>query len=221
VRNLVKLPSRAAKSLARRSDPAYALQRTATAAINRMIPAKRRRELDSISGTSTLRGCQLLAYLAGQSPQGGCIVEIGAFSGKSTAWLIEAAQMRPAKPKVHSIDPHTQFSSWHEYQNTVKRFDLENRGLIIHKAYSHEIGATWNKPISFLWIDGGHDLKTVLDDIADFVPHVITGGWVVFDDAAGGRFPGVEQAIAEQMMNRPGFRHAGVIKRFEVFQREA
>ena len=30
----------------------------------------------------------------------------------------------------------------------------------------------------------------------------------------------VEQAIAEKMINRKGFRHVGVVKHFDIFQRE-
>jgi SAM-dependent methyltransferase len=59
----------------------------------------------------------------------------------------------------------------------------------------------------------------VRQDIDDFVPHVVPGGWIVFDDAAGGKFPGVERAIAERMTCRDGFRHVATIRHLDVFQR--
>ena len=88
-------------------------------------------------------------------------------------------------------------------------------------AFSHDAGKNWQRPISLLWIDGSHEYEDVLTDIEDFMPHVVPGGWVVFDDAHGGKFPGVERAIAERMLPRPGFRHVGAIKHFQLFQRNS
>src|SRR5262249_54336425 len=146
-----------------------------------------------------------------------------------TALLVDVAEGRPERPTVVSIDPHADFpdyndaskiiNTWAAYSTTVSRFGLKERGLEIQRAFSHDGGRTWQRPISFLWIDGGHENDDVIHDIEDFPSNVRPGGWIVFDDAQGGHYPGVERAIAERMIGRSGFRHLGAVKHFEVFQK--
>jgi predicted O-methyltransferase YrrM len=146
-------------------------------------------------------------------------VEIGAWKGKSTAWLVEGAHRHARPPHVVSIDPH-QRNSWEAFRQTVEQFHLEQRGLQIHRALSHEVGQHWRQPIALLWVDGCHEYEAVATDIDDFVPHVLPGGWVVFDDAAGGIFPGVEQAIDERLVARPGFERVATIRHLQIFRRQ-
>jgi len=218
-RSITRLPTRTVRSLKRRFDPVYRLQRQADRAILRQLTPRRRAELEAIGGTSSARECRLLAYLAGQTPPVGCIVEIGAFKGKSTAWLIEGAELADRRRTLVSIDPHVR-KSWDDFAQTVAKFDLERRGLEIHRAFSNEIGANWNRPIALLWIDGGHDYEDVVSDIEQFAPHVVPNGWIVFDDAAGTAYPGVARAIAERMRHRDGFDFVGNIKGFALFRRQ-
>jgi hypothetical protein len=81
------------------------------------------------------------------------------------------------------------------------------------------VGQGWNRPIAYLWIDGSHQYPDVVQDIDLFVPHVMPGGYIVFDDAHGGNFPGVEQAIRERMKPRADVVHIGTVKHFEVFRK--
>ncbi|MFO0946672.1 MAG: class I SAM-dependent methyltransferase [Planctomycetota bacterium] len=217
-RNLIRMPTRALRSLNRRRSPAYSLQKSADREIQIAIPQGRLEQLARVPGTSSTRECRLLAHLAMTAPKGGCIVEIGAFKGKSTAWIVEGATLRDQVMPVVSIDPH-QRDTWNSFCDTVLRFQLERRGLEVRRAMSHVVGAQWNRPISLLWIDGSHEYEDVVHDIEDFVPHVVAGGWVVFDDAAGEPFPGVSKAIAERMALRPGFESFGLLKHFAIFRR--
>jgi predicted O-methyltransferase YrrM len=167
----------------------------------------------------------LLASLAMQSPPGGVIVEIGAFKGKTTAWLVEASEHHPARPAVVSIDPHDGMGHWHptstwpEFRRTVERFGLEQRGLEVHRAKSAEVATRWTRPISFLWIDGSHEYEDVAADIDGFVPHVLFGGWVVFDDATDPECPGVWRAIQERMLPQQDFEFLGLVRHLAVFRR--
>ena len=61
--------------------------------------------------------------------------------------------------------------------------------------------------------------SNTLASIADAIHHM-PGGWIVFDDAVGGTFPGVEEAVHERMLHRPGYRREGVIRHLQVFRRE-
>jgi predicted O-methyltransferase YrrM len=230
LKNALVFPKRLARGLLRFMDPAYTLQRQANREIPRLLGEACFAQLQTVPGTSSAREGKLLAYLAWKAPQQGCLVEIGAFKGKTTALLVEIANRRPDRPAVYSIDPHADFPSyanpsqimntWASYCETVQRFHLTERGLNVVRAFSHDAGRTWNRPISFLWIDGGHEFEDVVHDIDDFVPLVVPGGWIVFDDAKGGYFPGVERAIREKMLGNPSFCHRGAIKHFEIFQRK-
>lgn len=77
------------------------------------------------------------------------------------------------------------------------------------------MGGDWNEPIAFLWTDGSHNSR---DDIDDFVPHVVAGGWIVLDDAASQSFPDVTRAISERMHGRTGIERVGMIQNFAVFR---
>jgi hypothetical protein len=229
MKNALALPKRLARGLFRFTNSAYAIQRRANREIPALLGEACLARLQTIPGTSSAREGRLLAYLAWNAPRQGCVVEIGAFKGKTTALLVEIAGRRPDRPPVFSIDPHADFPSydnpsvvintWASFCETVEQFHLTQRGLNIVRAFSHDAGREWNRPISFLWIDGGHEYQDVICDIDDFTPHVVPGGWVVFDDARGGYYPGVERAIREKMCGNPGFVHRGAIKHFEIFQR--
>lgn len=223
--NLSRLPLRTLASARRLLSPAYKLERAADRVVPRTFAAERLRGLEKIPGTSSARECRLLAYLVLQSPASGAIVEIGAFKGKSTAWLVEAAERSSRKPTIVSIDPHIGDASWHPdptwlpFRRTVDEWDLERRGLEVLRASSHDVGAAWRRPISLLWIDGSHNYEDVQLDIAQFTPYVVPGGWVIFDDAEGDHFPGVARAIREWDASQAAFKNVGLIRHLAVFRR--
>lgn len=215
---LRRAPQRLTRSLQRLFDPHYRVQLAANLAVPLWLPREVRSRLDRVPGTSSKREARLLAHLAHKAPTGGVFVEIGAFKGKTTALLVEVASLRPDKPAVVSIDPH-QRDTWEEFNRTIRTFGLDQRGLEVHRSYSHDVGKSFSRPISFLWIDGSHAYDDVVLDIADFTPHVLPGAHVVFDDAAGGHFPGVEQALSEWDHHAAGFEDLGAVKRFRLFRR--
>jgi predicted O-methyltransferase YrrM len=226
IRNVSRFPFRTLRTVQRRLDPVYKLERQALAEVPVFFGQRRCDELGAIPGTSSQREGMLLAHLAMHSPGGGVFVEIGAFKGKTTAWLVEASEHHPARPTVVSIDPHLGIayhptSTWDEFQRTVARFGLRARGLEICRAMSAQAARDWMRAISFLWIDGSHDYQDVAGDIDGFVPHVVPGGWVVFDDASDPEFPGVWQAIGERMLARRNFMFLGLLRHFAIFRRTA
>lgn len=218
VQNVLRLPLRSVRSLARRFKAEYRLERDARRHVRSLIPGDVREQLLQVPGMSSERECELLGYLANTAPADGAIVEIGAWKGKSTAWLVEGSQRRLKPAPVVSIDPHER-GSWPDFQSTVSRLSLDRRGLEVHRAFSHDVGRTWNRPIALLWVDGCHEYEPVLQDIADFAPQVIADGWIVFDDAAGGRFPGVERALAERMDRDPRFQKVATLRHLVVYRR--
>lgn len=217
--NLIRLPARTWKSLWRRSNAAYRLQLQADRLVPSWFMPEYEEKLRAIPGFTSRRELHLLTYLAAISPPGGALVEIGAYKGRSTAWLIEAAMRRRDRPGVFSIDPHLR-DTWEAFSAVVDRFRLTRRGLRVLRSFSSEVGESWYRPIAFLWVDGSHEYEDVLADIRLFTPHVLPGGWVIFDDAHGGHFPGVERAIQERMHGSPDFEHIGALKHFEIFRKK-
>lgn len=217
-RNVARGPARIGLAVQRYLSGTYQWEHRIKRELAEWLTDGRLKELDALEGTSILSECRLLAWLAAKAPDGGCIVEIGAWKGRSAAWLVEGAQQHTPPLAVFSIDPHLQ-GTWEQFRQTVAEQNLERRGLTVHRAFSHDIGAGWNAPISLLWIDGCHDYEVVLQDILDFVPHVVPGGWVVFDDAVGGYFPGVPRAISEQMSPLPEFEHMATLRHLELFRK--
>ncbi|MEM8737091.1 MAG: class I SAM-dependent methyltransferase [Planctomycetota bacterium] len=216
IRNLTRLPARTLDSLERRRAPSYRHLAQAKAHALEAIAPDRFAELCAVPGNTSDWQCQLLFYFADTAPAGdGQLVEIGAFQGKSTAWLSEAAR-RTGKHLV-SIDPLIQDSEA-VFRETVERFAIEEVATL-HKAFSHDVGADWRAPIALLWIDGGHDYDTVKQDILDFCPHVQPGGVVVFDDINEPDFPGLVRAVNETIKQNPDFEHLGEIKNTGLYRR--
>ncbi|MGP0075522.1 MAG: class I SAM-dependent methyltransferase [Bryobacteraceae bacterium] len=215
--NIARLPIRTARSIARRFDSNYALERQAKA-LSERISAQRLAQLQAIPGMCAERECRLVAHLAIMAPSGGEIVEIGAFKGRVTSWLVEAAQMRPDRATVTSIDPHS-WGTRPAFEKTVTALGLAERGLRVHYADSRQLGRTWWRPIIFLWIDGSHEYDDVRQDIENFTPHVVRDGLIAFDDSAGGTFPDVERAIAEWESVSVAYKRIATLRNISVFRR--
>lgn len=213
--NIFRLPRRTWLSLCRNFQPVYRHQRAANRFVRQRIDAPLIRRLEAVPGNSSARECRLLCYLATTTPADGCLVEIGAFKGKSTAWLAQAARL--SGRHLVSIDPHLEGSA-DAFEATLRDFSIRDVATI-HRAFSHDIGKDWSQPIAFLWVDGGHDYETVLQDIHDFAPHVQPGGFIVFDDASDKTFPGVVRAIEETLLKDDQFVSLGSIKQFALFAR--
>ena len=132
-RNLYRGPERLTIAIQRYFSGAYHWERRIKREVSQWLTPKRLAELDDLEGTSILTECRLLAWLAATVPDSGCIVEIGAWKGRSAAWLVEGAHQHKPPLKVHSIDPHQQ-GTWEHFQRTVAEQKLESRGLSVYRA---------------------------------------------------------------------------------------
>ena len=163
---------------------------------------------------------QFLYDMVSRAPVGGAIVEIGSYVGGSTILLAHAARAAH-REAVYAIDPHWGTLLWHfpfRRPPSLGRFleNIQQAGLesfvkpII--GFSSVVCRDWNTPISLLWIDGSHWYRAVKQDLLDWEPFVMEGGFVIMHDAIyqkiernkathtskiPGRFFGVEQAAHE------------------------
>jgi len=142
-----------------------------------------------------------------------CIVEIGAWCGKSATYLGAGAEAGGAV--VFSLDHHhgseENQAGWDHFdpelidptdgrlntlplwQRSIALASLEQRvvGVV---GDSSIVGAHWSTPIDLLFIDGGHGEEPAWADWNTWSPHVPLGRWIAIHDVFenpedGGRPP--------------------------------
>lgn len=131
-------------------------------------------------------------------------VEIGSYQGKSACYIGRAM---PKGAELICIDPWQDSGLIFEeqyrtdenfalFKENVRLCGLEQKVTPI-RDFSKEVAKHWSEPISYLYIDGGHQYNEVLEDIDGFAPHVISGGVILFDDYSTA-FPGIMKAVQER-----------------------
>lgn len=152
--------------------------------------------------------------LAAKVPEGGVIVEIGSFKGKSTACL--AAGCLGTTKTIYAIDPFTRQptdeyndSIWNysieDLQNNLQPFAMINYVVPV-QGFSQEIGIGWDKQIDLLFIDGAHTYEGALSDFQLFFPWLKQGGLFALHDVMevekGSPWAGVWRVWAEEASPR-------------------
>ena len=128
-------------------------------------------------------------------------VEIGSWNGITSAGMGMVAKLLNTGKKVYSIDNYVGHPNlkptpeearqnyWHNVQKNNVQYFCE---LIIGNSEDVE----FDKPIGFLFIDGGHSYEQVKKDIEKWIPKVVKQGTVVFHDYSISH-PQVVRAIEE------------------------
>jgi len=133
------------------------------------------------------------------------VVEIGSFCGRSTVVLGSVVQSLDAPTKVYAIDCHegvvgaagTWTTTLGSTLGVFRKNMLENRLTSVVEAIvkrSYEV--SWDKLISFLFIDGLHDYGNVSRDFHHFEQWLVSGGYIAFHDYAD-YYPGVKKFVDE------------------------
>jgi hypothetical protein len=144
--------------------------------------------------------------LIAATPEGGTIVEIGAWMGKSSSYLCDRAQ----KMNVHVVD------TWRGTPSQVAgpqkiatetdlyRIFLNNMGMrkfTAHRLSSVKASMLFSEEsVDAVFIDAGHSYDECSDDIAVWLPKVKPGGIISGDDYSPA-FPGVVKAVDEMFPN--------------------
>ncbi len=167
------------------------------------------RALDGVDGWLWPDEAWTLHELARTCPAvgGRCIVEIGAWHGRSTIALTAGALHRPAPlPPVWSIDHHTgseehriraggPVSTFPAWEANLERAGVRSavNALVMdcHEACRRFPPAS----IGLCFLDGSHDLISVRRDLADWYPLLVPGGMLVVDDVG---YPPIVEALGER-----------------------
>jgi hypothetical protein len=191
----------------------------------------------SVPGWGTAPDSRLLFALAHHGPGRGSIIEIGSAWGRSTVFLARGSK-QAGRERVYAIDPHTgdpwflqgvgapvshldapgyrqtergAFSSFEGFRHTIRRFGVEDWVVPVVATSTDAVTTLDTGPIRLLFIDGLHTYEGVKTDIAQWVPRVVPGGAIVFDDYFNTNDGvGVRRAVNELLVSgsvEPRLRH--------------
>ncbi|MGO1118063.1 class I SAM-dependent methyltransferase [Rhodovibrionaceae bacterium A322] len=173
-----------------------------------MLFENHRKTILSVRGSMSPAETELLYSLASQVTKG-CILEVGSWRGRSSTAMGLATLDAGMDIKVYAVDPHEPFTGvyggefgakdrGHFYQNMLRTGCYKAVRLI--NLSSEIIAPGWKDPISLLFIDGDHSYEGVKRDAECWLPHLVPGGTVVFDDAVDeeiGPFKLIEELLAD------------------------
>lgn len=160
-------------------------------------------EIKRGKGLTERAACKHLAILAGQVRSDQAIVELGAYCGRTTAWLawgsarghrarvvaIDTWDMRSDVPAyaVPGIEPNYSrgdySAAFGTYQTHLARCGVDSMVDTI-KGYGHEVGDEWEgPPVGLLWHDAEHSADAIESDLNAWLPHLTDDAVVAFHDA--------------------------------------
>lgn len=155
-------------------------------------------------------------YLEAVHKYDGIFVEIGAWKGRSTAFLAVEAIKSGKAIDLHVVDTFEGSDEpEHHGDRDINRlrqvFDHNiapvAEFLTVHQMTSVDAAARFaDGSVSFALIDAAHDYDSVKADIAAWLPKMKTGGWLCGDDIAWGDDRPVERAVTEML---PGWERRG------------
>jgi Sulfotransferase family/Methyltransferase domain len=144
----------------------------------------------NIEGWLTRDEAELLFNVA-RSVQEGCIVEIGAYRGRSTVTLALGSVAGSRNP-VFAIEPHENFTGLFGHQfgaidrghfmKHMVEYGLFHIVRLINLS-SHFLADSWPMPVGLIWIDGDHKYEAVARDFALWKGKLTAEADVVFHDA--------------------------------------
>lgn len=177
-------------------------------------------------GLTERAACRRLRAFAAQVPAGQTIVELGAYMGRTTAWLALGASVGEGATVV-SVDPWDLRSQddWPAgyaavepaYASgiygksetfTAHRDHLKACGALMRvwtvRGFAADVGHGWKgQPVGLLWHDAEHTADAVAEDLTAWLPHLAPGAVVALHDAGNPRMGVV--AGAERVLNTPEF----------------
>ncbi len=162
--------------------------------------------LERTEGMINLEEGKLLYQLA-RDVREGCIIEVGAYRGRSTVALGRGSLDGHRVP-VFTIEPHQSFTGVLGARFGPADAGAFHRALLETGCYhvvrpislsSEQVVQGWQVPVGLLWIDGDHRYEGVRRDFESWRPHLLSGARVVFDDASDPAL-GPYRLIAELMV---------------------
>ena len=136
-----------------------------------------------------MRYSYLLEQVKQKQPQ--AILEVGTWNGRRALEMLmlspdskyygfdlfeDASPVTDAEEK--NVKPHYSLRSVRAY---LDGFDVE-----LHKGNTRQTLQAFDKPVDFVWLDGGHSVETIASDWANVKRCLMPGAVVLFDDYYSG-----------------------------------
>jgi predicted O-methyltransferase YrrM len=167
--------------------------------------------IESIQGWLDPNAGGVLYQFAAQNAPNGNVVELGSWKGRSTAWLAFGVMDR-GKGSVVAVDTwagtqtetlHAQLLERYGPDQLYEEFLGNLRGLGLEaqvepwRMDTLAAARRWDRgaSIGVLHIDASHEYADVRADFEHWSPHVVPGGFIVFDDVPS--FPGPSRLVTE------------------------
>lgn len=142
----------------------------------------------NVDGPATFK--RNLGHLSGRPIK---VLQIGAYTGDATEWLINNLLTHPdstltdVDPWTGSDEPAHHDMNWGSVEDFYlerHKDSIESGKLIRHKMMSDDFFATVGKDEKYdvIYVDGDHKASTVLRDGANAILHLKDGGIIGFDD---------------------------------------
>lgn len=172
-------------------------------------------------GWLTERQGRRLFEAARAVPEGEAVVEVGSHHGKSTILL---ALGLPEGRRLTAIDPFDD-PRWGggaealvAFESNLARAGVRDR-VVLERALSADVAAGWDGPgVGLAWIDGAHDLRSVLADLDGWEPLLAPGGSLLVHDAFSAI--GTTRAVLRRLWWNRRLRYVGCERTMLVFRRE-
>jgi len=181
------------------------LKATKKVILDTLIP-----EFNEIPGWFSYDG--LYSEFTDEAKDGDIFVEVGAWFGKSTNYLVTKIKESGKDIKLTTIDTWKGTDGEELHQSIVGAFNgdifyefIDNTVLSNNygkfemiKDTSHNAANQFsNGSIDYIMLDAGHSYEDVKDDISFWYNKVKPGGTISGDDYGGSFFPGVTRAVNE------------------------
>ena len=114
---------------------------------------------------------------------GDIYVEIGVDEGGSARTAHEYADPGVLKVyiDIHDVDPHSVSIGRGAFMEQEGMVGWQKNGVFIH-GDANTVAKWWNKPISLMFIDGGHDYTEVKLDTLAWEPFMKKGSTILYHD---------------------------------------
>ncbi|NTV31259.1 class I SAM-dependent methyltransferase [candidate division WWE3 bacterium] len=184
--------------------------------------------IDTVDGWLTIREAETLYNLAHKATGKGSIVEIGSWKGKSTICL-GLGSKAGHKVKIVAIDPHTgspehkremgDFSTFDEFKKNIQDAQISELVEPIVKP-SYEAAREYNQPVEVIFIDGAHEYEAVRNDLNDWFPKIVNGGFIALHDTTSD-WEGPWRVVKETGLSSQHIRNIHFIDTITVFEKVA
>lgn len=171
-----------------------------------------------IEGFLSVKEGRMLYELAAESQHP--IVEVGSWKGRSTGFLALGSKAGLGVP-VYAVDPHTgsaehrqmfgEVNTFAQFQSNMARLGVLGNPVQTIRQSSLDAAREFSGPLGLLFIDGAHDLHSILQDLDAWSPFLVEGSTIALHDTVGYGDKGPKTAAIEKVVWSGQFKEPNLV----------